>query len=108
MAGPHIHHNTGEALRALTDGSNTLIPIPALLCAPTPTPTKASAPAQVFALAQVPTLALGQPSWCTNEDLQRTIKLVLESFIQGQEYGQLQANSATREWPLKTWFPNLY
>ena len=36
------------------------------------------------------------------------MKLALELFVKGQEHGQLQANSASCEQPLKAWFPDLY
>ena len=45
---------------------------------------------------------------CTDVDLQRATRLALESFVKGQEHGQLQANSAPRDRPLKARNPDLY
>ena len=77
---------------APTNVSGTLVPTPAVSQAP----TLASA------------FAPGPPGRYTDEDLQRATKLALESFVKGQEHGQLQANSASREQPLKARFPDLY
>ena len=66
------------------------------------------APAQAPALTPTPASAPGPPGRYTDEDLQRATKLALESFVKGQEHGQLQANSAPREQPLKARFPDLY
>ena len=96
MAASCTCHNTEEAPGALTDGNGTPVSTLAISCAPTP------APAQTLALAPGP---LG---WYTDENLQRTTKLALESFVQGQKHSQLQANSASRERPLKPQFPDLY
>ena len=88
-------NGTSESISAV---SHTPTPapaqIPALAHAPTPTPAPASAP--------------GLPGRYTDEDLQRVTKLALELFVKGQEHGQLQANSAPCEQPLKARFPDLY
>ena len=89
MAGPRTCRN---ACGAPTNGSNTPEPIPAVSRTPTSALVSAS----------------GLPWRYTDEDLQRATKLALELFVKGQEHGQLQANSAPREQPLKTWFPDLY
>ena len=97
MAGPCTRRNAGKAP---TDDSGTPKPTSAVSCAPTPAPTQAltSAPA----LASVP----GLPGRYTDEDLQKATKLVLESFVKGQEHGQ--ANSATGNRALKARNPDLY
>ena len=100
MAGSHTRCNDGKAP---TDNNNSPVPIPAVSCAPTAAPaqtlvpaeapTSAQAPASTPAPASVP----GPPGRYTDEDLQRATKLVLESFIKGQEHGQLQASSVSCE-----------
>ena len=87
MAGPRTRRNAGGAP---TNDSGT----------PKPTPAVSRAPAPAF--------APGPPGRYTDEDLQRATKLALELFVKGQEHGQLQANSAPREQPLKARFSNLY
>ena len=99
MAGPRIRRNAGGAP---TNDSGTPASTPAL--AQTPVSTETPAPTQAFALASVP----GPPGRYTDEDLQRATKLALESFVKGQEHGQLQASSAPCKQPLKARFPNLY
>ena len=89
MAGPCTCRNTGGAP---TNGSGTPELTPAVSRAPTP------------ALASAP----GPSGRYINEDLQRATKLALESFVKGQELGQLQASSAPCKQPLKAQFPNLY
>ena len=81
---------------APTEGNSTL----AVSCALIPAPTQAPA----LTLASGP----GPPGRYTDKDLQRVTKLALKLFVKGQEYGQLQANSAPCEQLLKTRFPNLY
>ena len=68
--------------------------------------TPSLAPAQAFAPA--PASALGLLERYTDKDLQRLIKLLLESFVKSQEHGQLYANSIPCKQPLKTCFSNLY
>ena len=99
MAGPRTRRNAGGAP---TNGSSTSEPTPTVSRAPTP--ALAQAPAPTTAPASAP----GPPGRYTDKDLQRATKLALESFVKGQEYGQLQANSAPCEQPLKAWFPDLY
>ena len=105
MAGSHTRRNTGGAP---INNSGTSKPTPAISCAPTP------APAQTSALAQAPASTLtsasvpGPPRRYTDENLQRATKLALELFVKSQKHGQLQANSAPREQPLKAWLPDLY
>ena len=89
MAGPRTRRNAGKAP---TNGSGTSKPTPAVSRAPTP--TSVSAP--------------GPPRRYTDEDLKRANKLALKLFVKGQEHGQLQANAALREQPLKTRFLDLY
>ena len=43
-----------------------------------------------------------------DENLQRAIKLALDSFVKGQEHGQIQANIAPQERPIKAQFSDLY
>ena len=90
MAGPRIHRNAGGAP---TNDSGTPVPTPAVSRASTSAPAPASVP--------------GPPGRYTDEDLQRATKLALESFVKGQEHGQLQASSVPREQPLKARFPDL-
>ena len=98
MAGPRTRRNPppagedGLAGGAPSEGSGTPTPTPAASRVPTPAP--ASAP--------------GPPGKYTDEDLQRATKLALESFVRGQEHGQLQANSVPRDRPLKARNPDLY
>ena len=99
MAGPRTHRN---ASGAPTNGSGTSKPTPAISRAPTPAPAQASAP------IPTPASALGPPGRYTDKNLQRATKLALELFVKGQEHGQLQANSAPCEQPLKAWFSDLY
>ena len=112
MAGSHTCCNSlfkGKdelAGEAPTNGSHTSTP--AVSWAQTPALTEVPMPAQTLAPAQTPAPAPGPPGRYTDKDLQRATKLALESFVQGQEHGQLQANSVLREQPLKAWFPNLY
>ena len=80
MAGPRTRRNAGGAP---TDDSGTPVPTPAVSRTPAP--------------ASVP----GPPGRYTDEDLQRATKLALESFVKGQEHGQLQASSVPREQPQK-------
>ena len=75
---------------------------PVVFCAPIPAP--AQAPASTSAPASAPGL-LGR---YMDKNLQRATKLALELFVKGQGHGQLQANAAPHEQPLKAWFPNLY
>ena len=89
MAEPHTRRNAGKAL---ANDSGTLKPTPAISRAPTSTPIS----------------ALGLPERYTDKDLQGAIKLILKSFVKGQEHGQLQANSAPCKQPFKAWFPDLY
>ena len=93
MAGPRTRRNTGGAP---TNDSGTPVPTPAVSRAPTAAPAQAPAPAS----------APGPPGRYTDEDLQRATKLALESFVKGQEHGQLQASSVSREQPLKARFPD--
>ena len=101
MAGPRTRRNPplggkDELAGAPTKGNST----PAVSCAPTPAP--AQGPAPTPAPASVPASAQGPPRRYMDEDLQRATKLALELFVKGQEHGQLQANSAPCEQPLKT------
>ena len=89
MSGPRTCRNAGKAS---TNGSGTSELTPAVFHAPTP------------AFASAP----GPPGRYTNEDLQKATKLALELFVKGQKYGQLQANFAIYEQPLKAWFFDLY
>ena len=70
MAGPCTRRNAGGTP---TDSSGTPEPTPAIFRAPTPAPASASGP----------------PGRYTDEDLQKATKLALESFVKGQEHGQL-------------------
>ena len=72
MAKPHTRCN---ASGALTNDSGT------------PEPTPANSWAQI--LAPTPASAPGLLEKYLDKDLQRTIKLALESFVKSQEYGQL-------------------
>ena len=100
MAGPRTWRNAPPAGndelagRAPSKGSGIPTPTPAASRAPIPAPASAS--------------ALGPPGKYTDEDLQRATKLVLELFLLGQEHGQLQANSAPRDKPLKARNSDLY
>ena len=111
MARPSTCRNAG---RAPTNDSGTSFPIPVVYRAPTPaaaqTPitTKASTPTQAPTPASASASAPGQLRRYTNKDLQRATKLALKLFVKGQEYGQLQANSAPCKQPLKARFSNLY
>ena len=87
MAGPRTRRNAGGAP---TDDSGTPEPTPAVSRTPAP--------------ASVP----GPPGRYTDEDLQRATKLAIESFVKGQEHGQLQASTAPRDRPLKARNPDLY
>ena len=103
MAGPRTRCNPplgdkDELAGALTEGNSTSLPSPVVSQAQTPAPTQAPAP----------TPAPGPLERYTDKDLQRATKLALESFVKGQEHGQLQANSALREQPLKARFLDLY
>ena len=91
MAKSRTRRNAGGAP---TNDGDTPVPTPAVSRTPTLAPAPASVP--------------GPLGRYTDEDLQRAIKLALESFVKGQEHGQLQANSAPREQPLKARFSNLY
>lgn len=111
MAGPCTCHNSPptsdnelaiNALKAPTKSSGTPTPTRAVSCVPTLAPAQVFAPAQ--ALAPVP----DPPGSYTDEDLQRATKLAVNLYNKGQEHGQLQANSAPQERPLKVWFPDLY
>lgn len=53
-------------------------------------------------------LILGPPGIYTNVNLQRTTKLSLKWFVQGQEHNQLQANSASQDRPLKAGIFDFY
>ena len=99
MAGPCTCRNAGGAP---TNDGGTPVPTPAVSRASTPAPAQGSAPTPASASAPSP------PRRYTDEDLQRATKLALESFVKGQEYGQLQANFAPCKQPLKAWFPGLY
>ena len=99
MAGPRTRRNAGKAP---TNGSGTPKPTPAISCASNPAPAQAPASTPAFASA------LGPPERYTDKDLQKATKLTLKLFVKGQEHGQLQANSAPCEQPLKSWFPDLY
>ena len=105
MAGLRICRNAGGAP---TNDNSTPKPTPAVSYALIPAPAETSAPAQAPALTSAPASIPGPPERYTNEDLQNATKLTLELFVKGQEYGQLQANSASRKQPLKARFPNLY
>ena len=72
MAGSRTRRNTGGAP---TNDSGTPVPTPAVSFAPTLAPAPASVP--------------GPLGRYTNKDLQRATKLALESFVIGQEDGQL-------------------
>ena len=103
MAGPRTRRNPplggeDELAGAPTEGNSTPSPSPVVSQAQTPAPAQAPAP----------TPAPGPPGRYTDEDLQRATKLALESFVKGQEHGQLEANSALREQPLKARFSDLY
>ena len=103
MAGPRTRRNPplggeDELAGAPTEGNSTPSPSPVVSQAQTPAPAQAPAP----------TPAPGPPGRYTDEDLQRATKLALESFVKGQEHGQLPANSAPREQSLKARFPDLY
>ena len=89
MAGPRTCRTAGEAP---INGSGTPEPTSAVFRAPTPAPA----------------FALGPLRRYTDEDLQRTTNLTLKLFVKGQEHGQLQANSASYEQPLKAQFSDLY
>lgn len=112
MVGPQARHNAlppvgkdelaGGAPWAPTKSNSTPISIPAASWAPTPTPTQTPAPTQAF--AQAP----GPPGLYMDADLQKATKLALDLFVKGQEHGQLQANTAPQERPLKARFSNLY
>ena len=111
MAGPRTRRNTGGAL---TDSSGTFVPTPTVSRAftsalvQTPILTKVFAPIQAPFSTLAPASALSLPRRYINKDLQRAIKLALELFVKGQEYGQLQANSTPCKQLLKAWFPDLY
>ena len=85
--------------RGPNKSSGTPFPSLAASCVPIPMPAQASE-----ALAPTP----GQPGRYTNEDLQSATKLAVKSFVNGQEYGQLQISTTPREQPLKAWFLDLY
>ena len=86
MPKPRIRCNAGGAL---TDDSGTPAPIPmsaqTSVLIKAPAPTQAPVPTLALALASV----LGPPGRYTNEDLQKATMLALESFVKGQEHGQL-------------------
>ena len=105
MAGPGTHrssrHNlppsgedelAGGLPGASTEGSNILTPSPPVSWAQTLVDTPA------------PTLVPLRGTY-TDVNLQRAIKLALESFVQGQAHTQ---GSEPREKPLKACFPDLY
>ena len=105
MAGPRNRRNPplggeDELAGAPTEGNST----PAVSRAPTPAPARALAPTPAPAPASVP----GPPGRYTDKNLQRATKLALESFVKGQEHGQLQASTAPRDRPLKARNPDLY
>ena len=98
MAGPRTRRNPplggeDELAGAPTEGNSTPSPSPVVSQAP--------APAQASAPTLAPASAPGPPGRYTDEDLQRATKLALESFVKGQEHGQLQASSVPREQPQK-------
>ena len=103
MAGPRTRRypplsGKDELGEAPTKGNSTFA------VSRTPTP----ALAQALAPTSAPASAPSPPERYTDEDLQRATKLALELFVKGQEHGQLQANAAPCEQPLKTWFLDLY
>lgn len=91
MAGLYAQHHlplTGKnklVERAATDSSY----IPVISHALT------TASHQVLTPAQAPTLTSVLTGRYTHEDLKKTTKLVLESFVRSQEYCQLQTNTAS-------------
>ena len=99
MAGPRTQCNLPPtdknelAGRALFEGSSTSTPISTTSRAPTPT--------------LAPTSALGLPGRYTDENLQRAIKFASELFVQGQKYGQFEANFAPCNRPLNARNPDL-
>lgn len=82
----------GGAPGAPNKGSGTSTPTFATSRVPTPAPAPAS--------------ASGPPGLYTDVNLQKATKLVLKSFVKGQQYGQV--NSAPRERALKVRNPDLY
>ena len=78
MAGPYTRCNAGKVP---TNGSGTPKSTPTVSRALTPASASASCP----------------PERYTDEDMQRVTKLALESFVKGQEHGQLKANSVPYE-----------
>ena len=97
MAGPRTRRilppigKNKPAGEALTEGSSTPTLIFVVFCSLIPALAQASAPAQAFAPVQTP--VPGPPGLYTDADLQKATKLTLESFLRGQEHGQLQANT---------------
>ena len=100
MARPRTRRNSPPAGKdelveeAPSEGNGTPTSTPAASRAPTPALAPASAP--------------GPPGKYTDEDLQRASKLALESFVQGQEHRQLQANSTLCDRPPKAKNPDFY
>lgn len=90
MARPYTCHNTG---RFFIDNRSTIVSIPAISRTSTLTLTEVFALTETFILAQTSVsaqiLAPGLLEMYINENLQRTTKLALESFVQGQKHGQL-------------------
>ena len=103
MAGPRTYCNLlfsgkDKLTGALTKGNSTS----AVSCAPT------FALAQTHASTPTPASTPGLLGRYTDKDLQKAIKLAIELFVKGQEYHQLQANSAPCELLFKARFPDLY
>ena len=63
---------------------------------------------RAFTPVFAPAFALGLSDRYMDKDLQRITKLALESFVQGQEYGQLQANPTPGNRQLKARNSDLY
>ena len=102
MAGPQARRNASPpAGKDELAGDVPGVPIKG---SGTHTLTLAAFRAPTLAPAPVP----GPLGRYTDENLQRATKLALDSFVRGQEHGQIQANTAPRERPLKAWFPDLY
>lgn len=108
MAGLCNCHNVEKALGAFIDSSSTLIPTLTISCAFTPVLAQISVFALAKVLALVHILVLGLPSIYKNEDLQKTTRLALKSFVWGQKHSQLQAKFTFYKQFFKAWFHNLY